>query len=157
MTPVHAISIADDSVYHALGEQSVTVSITEDDTAGVTIDPAVLTEHDAANRFRFQVEFSEGVGISYTTLRDDSFTVSDGDVTNAQRVDSRNDLWQITVEPDSQADVTITLYGSRTRGSTGPVCTRGDNPQPLTNSPSGSSGMSRSTLMRKTLAAVLIG
>ncbi len=99
MTPVHAISSADDSVYHALGEQSVTVSITEDDTAGVTIDPAVLTEHDAANRFRFQVEFSEGVGISYTTLRDDSFTVSDGDVTNAQRVDSRNDLWQITVEP----------------------------------------------------------
>ena len=119
MTPVHAISSADDSVYHALGEQSVTVSITEDDTAGVTIDPAVLTEHDAANRFRFQVEFSEGVGISYTTLRDDSFTVSDGDVTNAQRVDSRNDLWQITVEPDSQADVTITLYGSRTRGARG--------------------------------------
>ena len=28
--------------------------------------------------------------------------MSDGDVTNAQRVDSRNDLWQITVEPASQ-------------------------------------------------------
>ena len=60
-------------MYHALGEQSVTVSITEDDTARATIDPAVLTEHDAANRFSFQVEFSEGVGISlarrYATIR----------------------------------------------------------------------------------------
>ena len=94
------------------------------------------TEHDGNAAFSFHVEFSEDVSTSDKTSRDDSFTVTDGDVTNAQRVDGRDDLWQITVEPDARADVTIALPGNRACGSTGAVCTRGDNPQPLTNSPS---------------------
>ena len=88
------------------------------------------------NAFRFRVEFSEDVGTSYKTLRDESFSVTAGEVTGARRVDGRNDLWEITVEPDSRAAVGIELPGGRACGTTGAVCTGGSDPRPLSNSPS---------------------
>ena len=97
---------------------------------------SVPTEHDGETAFSFRVEFSEDVGISYVTLRDDSFTVTQGDVTRARRVDGRHDLWEITVEPDLREAVTISLAGGRGCGTEGAVCTRGDDPSPLSNSPS---------------------
>ena len=107
-------------------------------------DPDALTasfsgvpaEHDGENAFTFRVEFSEDVGISYRILRDESFTETEGNVTGARRVDGRHDLWEITVEPDGDEAVTITLGGGRDCSTTGAVCTRGDDPRPLSNSPS---------------------
>ena len=47
-------------------------------------------------------------------------TVDGGEVTGARRVDGRHDLWQITVEPDSDEAMTITLPGgARVRGLRG--------------------------------------
>ena len=43
VTLAHDISSADDTDYNALADQSVTVSITEDDAVGVTISPTTLT------------------------------------------------------------------------------------------------------------------
>ena len=80
--------------------------------------------------------FSEGIRGSYKTLRDESFTVRNGDVTGARRVDGRHDLWEVTVAPDSREAVTVTLPGDRACGTAGAVCTSGDDPRPLTNSPS---------------------
>ena len=51
-------------------------------------------------------------------------------------MNGRNDLWEITVEPDSRKDISITLPGSRDCSTAGAVCTREDNPRELTNSPS---------------------
>ena len=117
------------------------VIITKDGDAG-TEAPAPLTArlegvpeaHDGETAFRFRVAFSEDIGIDDQSLRDHSFTVSGGEVTGAQR--DRHDLWEITVAPDSDGDVTITLPGDRKCGTAGAVCTRGDDPSPLTNSPS---------------------
>ncbi len=92
--------------------------------------------HGSERGFRFRVAFSEDVATSYKTLRDESFTVTEGGVTEAWRVDGRNDLWEITVEPDSREAVTITLPGGRACGTSGAVCTGGDTPKPLGNSPS---------------------
>ena len=89
----------------------------------------------------------EEVGVSYVTLRDESFTVSAGDVTGARRIDGRHDLWEITVEPDSRAAVSITLPGNRACGTTGAVCTRGDDPRPLGNSPSATVAGPSATLL----------
>ena len=75
--------------------------------------------HDGESAFRVRVAFSEDIGISYTTLRDDAFTVSGGEVTGARRVDGRHDLWEITVEPDSDGDVTITLPAGPAGGVVG--------------------------------------
>ena len=92
--------------------------------------------HDGETAFRVRVAFSEDIGISYVTLRDESFSVTDGDVTGARRVDGRHDLWEITVESESREAVTISLPGGRACGTAGAVCTRGDDPRPLSNSPS---------------------
>ena len=94
--------------------------------------------HDGQSAFSFRVAFSEDIGISYQTLRDESFTTTGGAVTGARRVDGRNDLWEITVEPSGAENVTITLPRGRDCGTTGAVCTREDEhtPRALTNSPS---------------------
>ena len=49
--------------------------------------------HDGSTAFTFRVLFSEDVGISYVNMRDDAFSLSEGDVAGARRVDGRNDLW----------------------------------------------------------------
>ena len=96
---------------------------------------ALPDSHDGSTTFTLRVLFSEDVGISYANMRDDAFSVSEGDVTGARRVDGRNDLWEITVEPDDNSDVGITLPANRSCTTTGAICTREDNPRQLTNSP----------------------
>ncbi len=120
-----------------IGTATVTISANDAPANGLTASFKNLPEtHDGSSEFTFQVEFSEDVGISYAVLRDDGFAVTKGDVTGARRINGRNDLWQITVEPDGRDDVTITLPGHRNCGTTGAVCTRGDDPRPLSHSPS---------------------
>ena len=96
----------------------------------------VPSHHDGSAEFTFRVLFSEDVGISYVNMRDDAFTVNDGDVETAKRVDGRHDLWEITVEPDDNSDVVITLPANRSCTTAGAICTREDSPRQLTNSPS---------------------
>ena len=91
--------------------------------------------HDGSTAFTFRVLFSEDVGISYVNMRDHAFSLSEGDVTGARRVDGRSDLWEITVEPDDNSDVGITLPANRSCTTTGAICTREDSPRQLTNSP----------------------
>ena len=49
-------------------------------------------EHDGETAFRFRVAFSEDIGISFRSLREDAFTVTGGRVTRGSRVDDRRDL-----------------------------------------------------------------
>ena len=93
--------------------------------------PAVLTasfveaphEHDGETAFKLRIAFSEGISIGFRTFRDQSLSVSGGSVKNAKRVDGRKDLWEVTVEPGSLGDVTVTLAGGRACGTGGAVCT----------------------------------
>ena len=122
-----------------LGDAEATGTIRDTDTTATPLTASfknLPATHDGSSEVTFQVEFSEDVGISYAVLRDDGFAVTQGEVTGARRVNGRNDLWQITVEPDGRDDVTITLPGHRNCGTTGAVCTRGDDPRPLSHSPS---------------------
>ena len=79
--------------------------------------------HNGADSFTFRIEFSEAISISYKTLRDHSLDVTDGSVTRAKRVNGSSSLWEITAEPDSGADVTITLPVTTDCGDQGAVCT----------------------------------
>ena len=54
-------------------------------------------EHDGERAFRFRVAFSEDIGISFRSLREDAFTVTGGRVTGGKRVDGRRDLFEMTV------------------------------------------------------------
>ena len=91
--------------------------------------------HDGETPFTFRVAFSEDIEIGLPALREDAFTVTGGTVTNGQRVDDRHDLFEVTVEPNSGGDVTITLPAGRDCSVSGAICTTGKNRRLLSNSP----------------------
>ena len=96
-------------------------SLTSVATETVAQAPSPLTvslenaaaSHNGTDVFTFEIRFSEQFGLSYKTLRDDAFTVVGGEVKKAQRMDSDSDTpntwWLITVEPDGNGDVAVTL------------------------------------------------
>ena len=88
--------------------------------------------HDGERAFSFRVAFSDGISVSYTTVRDASFQVTAGEVTAARRVDGRRDLWEITIEPDSDETVTVRLPETIDCAASGAICT-GDG-RPLSHS-----------------------
>ena len=118
-------------------------SLTSAATDVVAAAPELLTatfenvpsEHDGETAFRFRVAFSEPIVISFRALREDAFTVTGGRVTGVGRVDGRKDLFGITVEPDSDAEMTITLPAGRDCAVSGAICGRGENPRRLSNAP----------------------
>ncbi len=95
----------------------------------------VPQSHDGESEFTVRLAFVEDVGISPTSLREDALAATGGAVTRVQRVDDRSDLFEITVEPDSDEDVTITLSSSGDCGESGAVCTQEEDPRKLYNSP----------------------
>ena len=119
-------------------------SLTSAATDAVAARPVPLTasfegmpaEHRGEGGFHFRVAFSEDIGISFKALREDAFAVTGGRVTGGKRVDGRRDLFRMTVRPESDAAVTITLPAGRECGVSGAICTKGENRRQLTNSPS---------------------
>ena len=88
------------------------------------------TSHNGSNSFRIRVAFSEAPrpGFSYTTMRDDAFTVTGGDVTGARRlVSGKNLRWEITVQPSGNADVTVELPATTNCATRGAICTGNDD------------------------------
>ena len=80
--------------------------------------------HDGESAFTFRIAFSERVGwMNGRRLREDVVAVAGGRATAAGRVDRRRDLWEVTVEPDSEADVTVTLEAGAACGTPAAVCT----------------------------------
>ena len=85
--------------------------------------------HDGQDAFKFELRFSEelGTGFSYKTLRDHAFTVTGGTVVGARRLDSDSDTpnirWEISVSPDSSADVTVELPATEDCDAQGAICT----------------------------------
>ena len=67
------------------------------------------------------------VGLSYKTLKFHAFTVTGGSVKKAQRMDRDSDTpnirWLITVQPNGNGDVTITLPVTTDCTDDGAICT----------------------------------
>ena len=61
--------------------------------------------------------------------------MTNGSASKAKRVNGQSDLWEITVEPDSESDVTVVLPITEDCAAQGAVCTRagGSEPRPLSN------------------------
>ena len=108
--------------------------LTNTPTATVAGPPAVpLTasfvnvpaEHDGETAFKLRIAFSEPLSrMSGRRLREDVVAVAGGRATKAGRVNRRRDLWKLTVEPDSLADVTVTLAVGAACGTPAAVCTK---------------------------------
>ena len=85
--------------------------------------------HDGQEDFTFELRFSEELkeGFSDVTLRDHAFTVTGGEVAGARKLDGDSDTpnirWEITVSPDSNADVTVELPATEDCDAQGAICT----------------------------------
>ena len=89
----------------------------------------VPTSHNGSDNFKFRISFSEELetNFSYKTLRDHVFTVEGGTVDGARRLVSDSNIrWEITVSPDSNGDVTITLPATTDCDAQGALCADGD-------------------------------
>ena len=81
------------------------------------------SSHDGSTAFTFRLAFSEDVDIEPGEMRDHALLVTGGTVTGAARVDGRDDLWELTLTPDGEADVTIFLPADRACTEQGALCT----------------------------------
>ena len=82
--------------------------------------------HDGSAAFTFELRFSEAPtdSFSYTTVRDHALTVTAGSVSNVRRLEAgKNVKWEITVEPDSDSDVTIAVNATTDCSAEGAICT----------------------------------
>ena len=92
-------------------------------TATIHDEPS---SHDEQDAFTFELRFSEEPkeDFSYKTLKDHAFTVTGGEVDGARRLVSGSNIrWEITVSPDSNADVTVKLPATEDCEAQGAICT----------------------------------
>ena len=82
----------------------------------------VPASHNGADSFVMRVDFNQGIVIGWRDFRDHSFVVTNGDITHTRRVDRRNDLWEITVEPEGDDDVIVSLTKERACDIQGAPC-----------------------------------
>ena len=107
-------------------------SLTSEATVAVAAAPTPLTasshdvptDHDGLSVFTFELRFSEEFSLSYKTLRDHAFTVTNGTVTRARRLERPGNIrWEISVRPDGNRDVTVLLPITTDCATQGAICT----------------------------------
>ena len=104
VTLVHAVASTDDEVYDALADQTVTITITDNDTRGVSINPTELTVVEGSSK-SYTVELtSEPAGDVTVTVSGHSGT----DVGLSAAVFTDNVLTFTTVNWDTVQTVTVT-------------------------------------------------
>ncbi|MYD93785.1 MAG: hypothetical protein F4Y02_08845, partial [Chloroflexi bacterium] len=89
--------------------------------------------HDGATAFAFELRLSEHVrGLSYRTLRDSAFTVTNGRVSGVRRLEPNaaepNRRWEITVRPRASEDISIALTATGDCAAAGAICTADGKP-----------------------------
>ena len=111
-------------------EETLTSAATGAVAAAVVIPPLtasahdVPSSHDGSSTFTFELRFSEEFPLSYVTLRDHAFTVDGGTVKKAERITKGSNVrWRITVEPDGDGRVIITLPVTEGCDAQGAICT----------------------------------
>ena len=122
------LSFTDDSGHQETLTSASTVAVASAPTTLTAATHDAPGSHNGQKKFTFELRFSEelGTGFSYKTLRDHAFTVTRGTVAGARRLDSDSDTpnirWEISVTPDSNADVTVELPATTDCEAQGAVC-----------------------------------
>ena len=82
----------------------------------------VPSGHHGTPAFALHLAFSEPIETTAEAL-EQALTVTNATVTSVQQVDDRSDLWEITVTPDSNDDVSISLPQTTACDDDNAVCT----------------------------------
>ena len=122
------VSFTDD----AGNDEQLTSAVTGAVAAAVVNPPLtasvhnVPSSHNGQDAFIFELRFGEAPepDFSYRTVWDHAFTVTEGSVTYVRRLEpGKNVRWEITVTPDSSADVAIALNATTDCEAVGAICT----------------------------------
>ena len=106
-------------------------SVTSEATTAVAAKPPPLTasfsnvpaNHNGSSTFTFDLAFSENIQVSFRTIRDEAFTASGGSIAKAQRkTQGSNQNWTITVQPNGNGAISITLPQTTDCDDTGAIC-----------------------------------
>ena len=85
----------------------------------------IAQSHNGADPFTVRISFSEDVNTTRSAFRNHVLQVTNRSITKAKRVAKNSALWQITFQPDSDDDVSITLPQTQDCTDQGAVCTTG--------------------------------
>ena len=118
------VTFTDDAGY----EETLTSAATDEVDAAAPPLSASLENapdsHDGENVFTFELRFSEEFSLGYVTLRDHAFTVVGGSLEKVQRVEKPSNIrWRITVRPDGDGQVVITLPATTDCAADGAIST----------------------------------
>ena len=129
---------AADGAYYAYDRwplPGVTVTVVQSgqsgDAAGLTAEFEGLPREGRGGEtaFSFRIVFSEDVATSADDMRDHAFQASGGAVRDARRLrKGSNRMWEMTVKPNSNGPVTITLPATTDCGADGAICTGDGRP-----------------------------
>ena len=115
------VNFTDDAGNSESLTSAATAAVRQPVTASTSNAPG---SHDGQSAFTFDLRFSEEFGIGYRTLRDHAFTVTGGDVVKASRLNPPSSMgWEITVEPDGNAEVSVSLPATTDCAGEGAICT----------------------------------
>ena len=114
---------------HEVTNQSPGTSTQQMEDDALTATFHNLPESHGTQPFTFELRFSESVPVSYLTLRSTAFTVMNGNVIRAGRIERNKNLrWRITVQPISSGNVVVTLPAMDDCEADGAICTEDDRP-----------------------------
>ena len=119
----------DDQPREGEEESSAAQEAAQEAVAGLTAtihDKPDSDSHDGENAFTFELRFSEtpAEGFSYETVRDDTFTVTGGEVVKAKRLEPGKNLrWEITVTPSGNGNVVLSSTATTDCNADGAICT----------------------------------
>ena len=122
------VTFTDDSGHQETLTSAATVAVASAPTPLTAAIHDAPGSHNGQAVFKFELRFSEDPkeDFSYKTLRDHAFTVTGGTVAGARRLDgdsdTRNIKWEISVTPDSNADVTVELPATTDCDAQGAIC-----------------------------------
>ena len=137
-----AVAVADDDL--AEGVETLTLrlsaptgaTLADGEASGTVTDAAeaaaltgafreVPAEHDGTDAFTVELRFSAApAGLSYKTVKDSLFQVTGGHIDKARRIEPTSNLrYELTVQPEGGAAVTLNLAALPACGAAGAVCT----------------------------------
>ena len=118
------VSFTDDGDNDESLTSAATVAVAAAPTPLTASSHDVPTDHDGLSVFTFELRFSEEFSLSYKTLRDHAFTVTNGTVTRARRLERPGNIrWEISIRPDGNRDVTVLLPVTTDCATQGAICT----------------------------------
>ena len=121
------VSFTDDAEHSETLTSVATVAVAAKPADPLTASFSNIPATHNGTTFTFDLTFSENVKAGYERIRDDAFNASGGDIIKAQRREQgTNQYWTITVKPDGNGSVSITLPATTDCDATGAICTYDD-------------------------------